>query len=115
MDNFKIIQKFFSGLKCGRCDNFFDKDSIELVREEENNVVVRVTCSACGKNLGLAILGVEKGEYKSSLKFEGDNEEVVLSEREIPDDPITYEEVIKAHKFFSGLGSDWMKHLPGKQ
>ncbi|NLF84149.1 MAG: hypothetical protein GX568_09235 [Candidatus Gastranaerophilales bacterium] len=111
MDNLEIIQKFFSGLKCGRCDSFFDKDSIELVREEENNIVVRITCSACGKNLGLAILGIESGEYKNSLKFETDDESSLIND-DLPANPITYEEVIKAHEFFSGLGADWMKYLP---
>ena len=109
MENFEIIQKFFENLKCSQCDNFFTKDAIEPVRREENNVVVRIKCSFCGKNLGLAILGLDRDEYKNSLKFENEEgEEFSLD----TDAPITYEEVIEAHKFFSGLGPDWTKHLP---
>ncbi|HSA07730.1 MAG TPA: hypothetical protein P5556_11195 [Candidatus Gastranaerophilales bacterium] len=114
MDNFKIIQNFFENLKCSECDNYFKKESVELVRREENNVVVRIKCSYCNKNLGLAILGMDMGEYKKSLKFQNDQEISFLSPQ-IPDDPINYDDVEEAHRFFSGLGADWLKHLPKQE
>ena len=110
---FELIREFFENLKCSKCDNFFTRDCIQPVRKEENNVVVRVTCSYCGKNLGLAILGLDRGEYQNSLKFQDDEEDT--KEFIIPDDPITYDEVAEAHRFFSGLGPDWMKHLPERE
>lgn len=108
--HFELIKKFFETLKCSRCDSFFTGDSVQPVRVEQNNVAVKITCSSCGKNLGLAILGIDRNEYRNSLKFEEQDD----SQQELcqPEDPITYEDVIEAHKFFSGLGSDWMKHLP---
>ncbi len=112
--NFELIKKFFEKLKCARCDNFFSGDAIQPVRMEENNVVVRISCLHCGKNLGLAILGVDKNEYKNSLKFSSEDDEF-LRAKDMPSDPITYEDVIEAHKFFSGLGADWMKYLPGEE
>ncbi len=113
MKNLELIQKLFENLKCSRCDNFFTKEAVELVRREENNIVVRVKCSYCDKNLGLAILGLDKAEYKNSLKFENNDETEPLN-TDIPDDPITFEEVMDAHKFFSGLEADWTKYLPKK-
>ncbi len=114
MDNLEIIKKFFENLKCTGCDNFFSRDAIELVRKEENNVVVRVKCSYCDRNLGLAILGLDKAEYKNSLKFENEESEIGSIDANIQDNPITFEDVLDAHKFFSGLGADWAKHLPQK-
>jgi|GEM_PF-489563 len=114
MENIEIIQKLFNNFKCSGCDNYFAKDAVEVVRREENNIVVRVECTYCNKNMGLAILGLDSGEYKNSLKFQKfqcEDEDKCLKQ-DIPDDPITYEEVMEAHKFFSSLGSDWIKHLP---
>lgn len=113
MKNLEFIQNFFEKLKCNECDNYFSKDSVQLLRNEENNVVVRIKCAHCGKNLGLAILGLDKTEYKNSLKMENHNESEPLNTN-IPDDPITYDDVMEAHKFFSDLGSDWTKYLPGR-
>ena len=108
--NFELIQKFFENLKCSHCDNYFDKGAVQPVRKEESNVVVRITCLRCGKNLGLAILGIDKGEYKNSLKFQDEYNN--SGELDFMEDPITYDDVAEAHRFFSGLGPDWMKHLP---
>lgn len=110
--NFELIRKFFETLKCSRCDSFFTRDSVQPVRVEQNNVAVKITCSSCGKNLGLAILGIDRNEYKNSLKFQEQDENT--QELCISDDPITYEDVIEAHKFFGGLGADWVKYLPKK-
>ena len=111
--NFELIRKFFENLKCSCCDNFFSKDSVEPVRKEENNVIVRITCLHCGKNLGLAILGIDTKEYKNSLKFQEADD--LPEEMDMSCDPITYEDVAQAHNFFSGLGADWMKHLPKQE
>lgn len=96
---FELIKEFFRHLRCSNCNNFFTNNCIQPVRSEKNSIIVRINCSHCGKNLGLAILGVDTGEYKNSLNFD-----------EPP--PITHEDVARAQKFFSGLGSDWMKYLP---
>jgi len=111
-NNIELIRKFFENIKCSQCDNFFTRDSVQPIRIEENNVVVKILCSLCGKNMGLAILGIDREEYKNSIKFHSDGETVEGTD--LPDDPITYEEVAEAHKFFSSLGSDWMKFLPEK-
>lgn len=122
--NFELIKQFFENLKCSHCDNFFARESVQPVRKEENNVVVRITCLNCGKNLGLAILGLDKNEYKNSLQFheedyeyndEDEHEDEFLQENGIPYDPITYDDVIEAHHFFNALGSDWQKYLPKEE
>ena len=114
MEYLNFINDFFSHVKCSHCHEFFKEDSIELVRQEANNIVVRISCTNCGKNLGLAILGIDRKEYKNSLKFSeetAENNDMPISVN-AEKDPITYDDVIEAHQFFSELGDDWAKYLP---
>jgi len=114
MDYLNYINEFFSHVKCSNCQEFFNDESVELVRQESNNIVVRITCNKCGKNLGLAILGVDRAQHKNSLDFSEDTAKSSNMPLSINADesPITYDDVIEAHLFFSGLGEDWTKHLP---
>jgi len=113
MDYYNFISDFFLHVKCNKCNQFFKEDCIEFVRKEDNSLVLRITCSTCGHNLGLVIFGIDKGEYKKSLKFTESSED-----REIPvsinteNDPISYDDVIQAHDFFTSLEDDWAKYLP---
>ena len=117
MEYIDFINDFFSQVKCSQCHEFFKEDSVHLVRQEANNIVVRIACTHCGKNLGLAILGIDRAEYKNSLKFSEDT----AKKSDMPlsinaeESPITYDDVIEAHHFFSRLGDDWAKHLPKSQ
>ncbi len=114
MEYLELINYFFSQIKCSACHEFFKEDSIHLIRQESNNIVVRITCSNCKKDLGLAILGIDKAEYKNSLKLSKESLEIEDMPISINNDtePINYDDVIKAHEFFSGLDKDWAKHLP---
>lgn len=114
MEYLDFINDFFSHVKCAQCHEFFKEDSVHLIRQESNNIVVRIVCSNCGKNLGLAILGIDRSEYKNSLKFseDTDKKENMPVSVSADKDPITYDDVIEAHHFFSSLGDDWTKHLP---
>ncbi|MDD3014122.1 MAG: hypothetical protein PHC34_10505 [Candidatus Gastranaerophilales bacterium] len=111
-----IIKEFFSNIKCTQCHNFFDKESINLVRHEHNYTVVRIICSKCGKNIGIAMLGLDKDSMKVSVDKTNEQKKPDDIPLELSDtiDPITYDDVIDAHKFFYSLGNDWSKHLPNK-
>jgi len=114
MEYLDYINEFFSHVKCSNCDEFFNNESIELVRQESNNIVVRITCAKCGKNLGLAILGIDRAQHKNSLDFSEDtsNKSDMPVSVNADESPITYDDVIEAHQFFNGLGEDWSKYLP---
>ena len=119
MEYLDFINDFFSQVQCANCHEYFKDDSVQVVRQESNNIVVRIGCSKCGKHLGLAILGIDRAEYKNSLKLSEETSDTA-GEQNIPvlinneAEPITYDDVIKAHEFFSNLGDDWAKnlHLP---
>jgi hypothetical protein len=99
---------------------------VKLLREEKDYWVVRVHCTACQQPAGVAIVGVEYegGEAKEVPAqaaaaapatinrgrgiFSSRREEERFSD--LP--PISPDEVIDAHGFFTNLGEDWMKHLP---
>jgi predicted secreted protein len=111
MEYLEFIHEFFSHIKCNHCQEFFKEDSIHLVRQEVNHIVVRIVCSHCGKNLGLAVIGIDKSEYNNSLKFSESSDDSPIS-MENEKEAITYDDVIQAHEFFSNLGDDWAKYLP---
>jgi hypothetical protein len=107
-ENLSIV-KFFSKMTCSRCSNNFTEESIAVLREEHNYTVVRITCGSCGKNIGIAILGLDKNEMKKSLEFSEENAQFNISGSS---SPIDYDDVIDAHDFFKALGSGWINQIP---
>ena len=85
--------------------NIKDKQKyLELVikREEEGLTVVGLQCKHCGKNFGVAFLGISNFDVKNYEPLEV---------QEGPE-PINYDDVIDAHRFIKNLDADWQKHLP---
>lgn len=102
MEKNKIV-KLFSGLCCSVCKQDFEEDSIIIKRQEKSLLVIQVVCQNCGKSFGLAFLGTNGFDIKESE-----------SPFEIQDCPlpITYDDVIDAHKFIDKLEKDWSKYIP---
>lgn len=98
----KKIEKLFENLCCSQCRNGFDEDSITIKRQEEGLSVVQLECKHCGKSFGVAFLGLSNIDVKNYEPLE-----VV----EGPD-PITFDDVIDAHRFIQELDGDWGKYLP---
>jgi len=96
----KKLEKLFSNLCCSQCKNGFDENSIIVKREEDGLSVISLECKHCGKNFGVAFLGFSGIDVKEPL-------EVV----EGPE-PISYDDVIDAHRFIEKLEKDWTKYLP---
>lgn len=119
MNNFKLIQEHFSQLHCAYCDSYFSADGVELLREEEDYWVVRVSCAACQQPAGVAIVGIEYEEaFGKEQKIEKPKAKPVtdLTARERKRfaqlDSISADDVLDAHSFIQDLGADWMRHLP---
>lgn len=100
----KKIEKLFSNLCCSQCRNSFDKDSITIKRQEEGLTVIGLECKHCGKNFGVAFLGMSDIDVKNYEPLEV---------TEGPE-PISYDDVIDAHIFIKKLEKDWNKYLPKK-
>ncbi len=98
----KKIAKLFSNLCCSYCRNGFDEDSVIIKRQEEGLTVVSLECKHCGKNFGVAFLGLSDIDIKNYEPLEV---------TEGPD-PISYDDVIDAHRFIKNLEKDWNKYLP---
>lgn len=128
MKNFSVVQEHFRKLRCAHCGEPFTPEGVKLLREEKDYWVVRVHCTACNQPAGVAIVGVEYeggSETKEAAPAAAAapapvnrSRGVFSSRREeerfnsLP--PISLDEVLDAHSFFSDLGDDWMKHLPKK-
>lgn len=116
MNNFRLIQEHFSQLRCAYCDSTFTADGVELLREEEDYWVVRVSCSHCQQPAGVAIVGIEYEETVSKSEAAPAALATELTARDkkrlgkMP--PISSDDVLDAHRFFQGLGPDWRRHLP---
>ncbi|MBO6086804.1 hypothetical protein J6P92_00460 [bacterium] len=98
----KKIEKLFENLCCSQCRNGFDEDCITIKRQEEGLFVVNLECKHCGKSFGVAFLGLSNVDVKDYEPLE-----VV----EGPE-PITFDDVIDAHRFIKELNGDWKKYLP---
>lgn len=129
MKNFRLVQEHFSKRRCGQCDSLFLPAGIQLVREEEDYWIVRVTCLSCNQLAGIALVGIEPAGNAPVAPPK--NLPAIPAPEHIRSDlppatpltqrerrkfdklgPITSDELIDLHNFLSGLGSDWMKHLP---
>ena len=100
----KKLKALFSNLCCSVCKEGFDEDSIIIKREEEGLTVTNLVCKNCGKNFGVAFLGFSNIEVK-------DENALALEVQEGPD-PISYDDVIDAHRFIKDLDEHWADHLP---
>jgi hypothetical protein len=108
---FQAIREYFQQRTCRFCANPFSSEGITLLREEPGIIVVRVTCSACGQPLGVAIVGTTPRLQKTRDNCPPDwTRKDIERLKQIP--PISYDDVLDAHTFFSQLGSDWSKYLP---
>jgi hypothetical protein len=109
--SFRAIQEYFQQKSCRYCSNSFTSDGIQLIREEPGMLVVRVTCSCCGRPLGVAIVGT--GVPQERMRTERPPEWTKKDSQRFAGKPaITYDDVLAAHEFFDGLGADWSRHLP---
>lgn len=96
----------FKNLCCSRCKSDFDFSSIKILRKENEMYVIDLHCNRCGKDFGVAFLGVKdiNAEYfdreKTPLRMIND----------LP--PISKDDVLNAHKFIKDLDEHWRKYLP---
>ena len=109
--SFQAIQEYFQQKFCRSCNNPFTSEGIELLREEPGILVVRVGCSVCGRPLGVAIVGTgpKAEQQRTKSPFDWNKRD---TEKFTGKPAISYDDVLEAHEFFSGLGPDWSKHLP---
>ena len=110
MQEISIVKEFFSKLRCTQCCESFTSESVSVLRNEDNYTVVRVLCSHCGKNIGMAILGLDRKSMENAM--EPDKLEASPINCADGENPISYDDVIDAHQFFDSLGDDWIKHVP---
>jgi len=109
--SFQAIQEYFQQKLCRFCDHPFTSEGIQLLREEPGILVVRITCSACGKPLGVAIVGTGPTAQRAQHKYPPEWTKRDC-ERLAKKPAITYDDVLLAHEFFDGLGADWSRLVP---
>ncbi len=88
----KDVKALFSNLCCSRCKNEFTKDSIKILDKDCDTLHCRLLCAKCGKDFGEIVFNFNKKEDKH----------LPLEIIEGPP-PISYDDVIEAHKFIREL------------
>lgn len=97
------------------CSTPFEPEGIQLIREEEGMYIVSVSCRACDRQIGVAMVGVESGdEALSQPQRVYEDPELTVEELERLSDfpPISYDDVLHAHQFFNELDNGWMRLIP---
>ena len=83
-----------------------------MIRQDEGIYVVNVYCNHCRTQNGVAMVGVElPGQLSGFPDPDLTGEEMI---RLAEFDPITADDVLDAHAFFSNLDNDWMKFIPSE-
>ena len=100
----KKLKVLFSNLCCSQCKCGFDEHSIEIKRQEKGLMVTHLVCQNCGKSFGVAFVGLSNVEVK--------DENVEPLEIQEGPKPISYDDVIDAHRFIKNLDEHWQDHLP---
>ena len=96
------LKNLLSGMCCSVCRHDFDEESITIMREEQELLILRINCPQCGKGFGIALLGAGNNFIKN---------ESPLEFKECPE-KISYDDVLDAHQFIDNLDKDWMKYIP---
>ena len=131
MKNFSVVQEHFKKLRCAHCNESFTPDGVKLLREEKDYWVVKVHCTACNQPAGVAIVGVEyegvdpaggreRLELPAPVAGYGTRSRAIFTSRREEErfaamDPISVDEVLDAHDFFSNLGANWIDLLPKRR
>ncbi len=110
MDAFHLIQNFFTRMRCNFCSHSFAPDDIQLIRQDEGIYIVNVYCNHCRTQNGVAMVGVEvPGQNTQFPDPELTSDELTrLAEFQ----PITDDDVLDAHEFFTNLDDNWMQFIP---
>ena len=109
MEKSDILKLFFGRMKCTNCEHVFKEEDVTIMREEYGYIVVKLHCSRCDKNIGMAIMGVDKLQMQKAIEMKKTEQEEFSSFA-----PINYDDVLNAHDFFQELGDDWLKFIPEK-
>lgn len=94
--NYKIL---LSNLCCSVCKSEFDENSFSIIREENGLLTINLVCKKCGKDFGTGLIRLKKTKKDEAFT-------VVEGAK-----PITYDDVIDAHKFIKDLDKDWGKYF----
>ena len=104
MNTEEYVKLIFTKMVCSCCNEQFTPDCVEIIRVEDNLAVVKIVCTHCQQNYGIAIVGIE------TVGAETDEAADYVQIPDLP--PITTDDVIEAHKFIDNLGADWSKYIP---
>lgn len=101
------VATLFKELCCSQCKEDFDENSVVIMREEEEMIVIKMICQHCKKSFGVAFLGISDFDLKN---YPSNEEDFVLYTKEIAD-PISEDEVLDAHRFIKDLDVNWLKFI----
>lgn len=61
----KLLERFC----CCNCGNDFDKNSVEVMREDDNFVTYKISCQRCLNSFGIVFAGLENIKLKKLFRI----------------------------------------------
>lgn len=101
------IATLFKELCCSQCCSDLDEQSISIMREEEEMIVIKIVCKNCGKSFGVAFLGISDFNLKN---YDFSSEDLALKVKAGPS-PINEDDVLDAHKFIKDFDANWQRFV----
>ena len=91
------IKTLLKNLCCSICKANFDENSITIIREEKNLLVISLKCNKCGKDFGTAFLELKKGTKELQITNVANS--------------VNYKDVTDNRGFMEELNKNWSKYL----
>lgn len=104
------IATLFNELCCSQCRADFDEDSVVIMREEDEMIVIKMVCQHCQKSFGVAFLGISDITLKDCEDGKISNADLSLKVSNGLH-PINEDEVLDAHKFIKDFDKNWHKFM----
>lgn len=101
------VATLFKELCCSQCKEDFDENSVVIMREEDEMIVLKMVCQHCKKSFGVAFLGISDFDLKN---YPPSEEDLVLCPKENVG-PISEDDVLDAHRFIKDLDVNWLKFI----
>lgn len=100
MKKISKIKRLLSFMHCSHCGAEFEFEDISPVRFQDEMMVFKFDCKRCAHCFSVGIFGLNSEQLDKTFDFNQEEPK-----------PISYDDVLAAHKFFENLDENWKKFV----
>jgi len=105
MEEINIIKRLVSTMHCSHCKKEYVGDFIKPIRLENGLIIFQIKCENCERCFALGLFGLSKKDFFASFELPKSSKNGA---------PISYDDVLDAHKFFQNMDENWAKFIEEK-